>query len=466
MRTGAGTLTIIPAFRSATLNDRFDTPGFVGFIQENQSQYSVEARFAGNRISIFDYIVGAYFFDERVKGNYTFSQDALAAYQDFVSSTKSYAAFGRLTANITDRLRLVGGVRYTEDDKQYDGLSNVITVVCTVRVAGVPSCPTSPVLPVTDTVAQLPFAVVNNGAISIGTTGALAVSAVTTVDQPLKNNRLTYRGAVEFDVASRSLLYGSIETGYRSGGFSLAFGHETFQPEYITAYTIGSKNRFFDNRLQLNVEGFVWNYRNQQINHTGVDLHGNQGQFVENAGRSVNKGVEAETQFLLTRTTLLTADVQYLDARFRQFIYKQPVGTAPPYTGCAVAVDAVNAGLYDVNCAGKQSYQSPRWTVNLGGQQTFTAGSYNIVMEADTQYRTSRYVGFDFIPAELVGSTWTTNAQLTFSPKSDKWSVAGFIRNLENKRIPGYANEYGIGNLTSTVTSPPRTYGIRANVKF
>ncbi len=340
-QTGAGTLTIIPAWRYATIDNRFDSPGYIGYIQEKDEQHSIEARFSGNRIGIFDYIVGGLYFDESIRGNYTFDQTGFAAYQDFTSSTKSTAGFVRLTANLSDRLRLIGGARYTDDRKRFDGAADVVLVSCTVRVNGVPSCPNAPLIPVTDTLAQLPFAVPTIGGrpIPIGTTGAIAIRANTPVHTPLNNDRLTYRLAAEFDLAPRSLLYASYETGYRSGGFNLSAGYETFRPEYLDAYTIGIKNRLFGNRLQLNIEGFYWKYRDQQAGHTGVDKLGVQGNFVENIGRSTLKGVEAEAQLLATKTTLLSANVQYLDSKYKDFTYQVPVGAAPPYVGCPAAID-------------------------------------------------------------------------------------------------------------------------------
>lgn len=468
-KSDAGTLTILPAWRYSDLNNKFAAPGFVGYIQEKDEQFSLEARFAGERIGIFDYILGAYMFDENVDGNYTFAQQALNAYQEFESDTRSYALFGRLTANLSDRLRLIGGLRWTRDEKQFDGQADVLLVRCTRAVNFVPSCPTTPLLPVGDSYTELqpPFIVPPPGGVRpIGASGAILIRAVTPVRSEQSRSKMTWRAGMEFDVGARSLLYGSVETGYRSGGFSLSAGYETFDPEYITAYTLGMKNRFFDNRLQLNVEAFLWKYRDQQINHTGVDAAGNQGQFTENAGRSTNKGVEVEAQFLATPTTLLSAQVQYLDATFKDFVYREPIGATPPLTGCPYTASPTAAGQYDIDCSGNQAYQSPKWTINLGAQQTIEMGDYKLVLAADTQYRTSRFVAFQYLPEQQVGDTWVSNANITFSPEGDGWSIGAFVRNIENNRVPSAGLTYNAANAVTMVTSPPRTYGVRAGVKF
>jgi len=463
-----GTFTILPAWRAADLNEIFAVPAFEAYLQEKDEQFSLETRLNGQANTWLDYIVGAYYFDERVKGNYTFNQQALSVFQDFTSKTRSLAAFGRLTAHVTDRFRVVGGLRYTDDDKHFDGTAEPVQVVCSRRVNGVPSCPTAPLIPTVDNASQVGFAVpaVGGAPVPIGTSGAIATASLTAVDTPLSANKLTYRAATEFDVAPASLLYASYETGYRSGGFSLASGHETFQPEYLDAYTLGLKNRFFANRLQLNLEAFVWKFRDQQVTHAGIDSHGLQGNFTENVGRSTNRGFELETQFLALQDLLVSADAQYLDASYDSFVYQVPVGNAPPFVGCPYAVNASNPAFYTVNCSGKTAYQSPRWTVNLGIQQTFHLGSMQLVAQADTQYKTSRVVAFEYLPYQIVGPNWQSNAQLSLSPDSSKWTVAGYVQNIEDHRNEVGAPIYGVGGLTTMVTTAPRTYGMRISARF
>ena len=154
---------------------------------------------------------------------------------------------------------------------------------------------------------------------------------------------------------------------------------------------------------------------------------------------SVARPLQALTpraQFLLTSTTRLSADIQYLHTRYATFNYQVPNHGAPPYTGCASSLDA-DPAFYDVNCAGKPAYNSPLWTVNPGIEQTVPFGNYKFLASVDSQFRTSRYVGFEFQPAQLVGSTWTTNAQLLFAPSDDHWSVAGFRSQYRKRSVSG-----------------------------
>lgn len=470
-KTAIGTLSVIPAWRYNKLNYLATGGAFGAFQRETDQQYSLEARFAGNRVGPIDYTLGALYYHEDISANIALSTSASAAFSDSHYITESIAPFGRLTLHLDDRLRLVGGIRYTEDRKRFTGTTISGAIVCQVRVAGVPTCPNTPLFPVVQTPAEIPFGFPAAGSppvlLRVGgvPTGAVLIRGDRSDDQRLTNHRVTYRGAIEFDVAPQSMLYASVETGYRSGGFSAATGFETYDPEFITAYTIGSKNRFFGNRVQLNVEGFWWEYKDQQVSSVRPDLAGRITNITQNIGQSRIRGVEVEAQVLVTPTTLISADVQYLDSRNKSFTYVNQNTGVPPLTGCVATLDAA-ANRYNVDCAGKPGYNSPKWTLNLAAQQTIHLGEFDLVASADTQYRGARYLGFLYLPEQFAPGVWRSNAQLSFGPANGRWSIAGFVRNIENHRTPVFSSTQPIANILVSTRAAPRTYGARVAVKF
>ena len=119
-----------------------------------------------------------------------------------------------------------------------------------------------------------------------------------------------------------------------------------------------------------------------------------------------------------------------------------------------------------MNCTGFQSYNSPKWTINLSAQQTIEIGDYKLVPGVDTQFRTSRYVGFQYLAEQHLGHVWQTNAQIAFGPASDRWSLAVFIRNIEDHRTPNYSAIHPLANILIDGTSAPRTFGGRVSAKF
>ncbi|WP_206244846.1 TonB-dependent receptor [Novosphingobium terrae] len=453
-QTPIGTVSVIPAWRHALKNNlNIESGQAVGNIQQ-ADQYSAEARLVSTGGKLLDYIAGAYYFSEHLDDDVHNSSGALANFNINHFATHSPSFYGRLTLHATSWLRFTGGARYTEDHKRFFNSQNTaLAVVCAVAAA----CPAAPLLPYTMTLAQQPHAPALGGAPVAVSPGVLVARTDTYPGGTLGTNKVTWRGAIEADVARHSLLYASVETGYRAGGFN-AFN--TYNPENITAYTLGSKNRFFSNRLQLNIEAFWWKYRDQQLSYFGIDPTGRLGVITENVGRSTIKGVDAEARAQVTHTTLLTANVQYLDARYDSFTYVSP---APTFTGCA---QAPTGALYTVDCSGRRAINSPKWTVNLGIEQTIPLGDRQITLSADTQYRSGRYTGFDYIPQEYVDHSWVSNASVSYGTRDGKYVISGYIRNIGNNRAQIYGTPVPGSNLITSIIAPPRTYGLRLSARF
>ncbi len=465
----AGTLTIIPAYRKSTLDSVFANPAFYGYTQEEDEQTSLEVRFATKDFGMFRFIVGGNYFDEDVDGNYTFAQQGLSAYQEFTSDSTSVAVFADTTASVTDAFRIVAGIRYTDDQKDMDGQADVLLNICTLSTPyGRPDCPTAPLLPLTDSPADLgaPFIVPTlpgpPNATPVGATGAILALAPTSNQSSSSEQKVTWRAGIEYDVTTDAMLYATYSTGYRSGGFALAFGFETFDPEYLDAYTIGLKSTLLDGRLNLNLEGFYWEYSDQQISHIGVDARGNNGLFTQNIGESTIQGFEIETVFLATETTRLNATVQYLDATFDKFTYMQG-GATKPVSGCDVSPDGA---AWQIDCTNKEAYNSPEWTMNFGIQQIFAVGDYQLTAALNTQYKAEQVVGFEYLEHNYADSYWKTDASLSLSQDNAAWQATAWIRNMSDAEILNtspFNSNLAVG--TNSLMAP-RTYGVRLDWNF
>jgi iron complex outermembrane receptor protein len=469
-QTGAGTLTIIPAYRETKLNLVSDAAAFMFSQKEKDKQTSLEARFNSQRIGLFEYTVGGFYYDEKIDSNQVINTGALMALLHDKLTTKSFAPFARVTVHVSDTLRLVGGARYTQDKKTFGETGAAGTIVCLPPGTGL--CPNAPLFPFVNDFAAIGFSFPPANPISpfisaipLPGTGAIVQRTGRLQNNKLTFSRTTWRAAVEYDIAPRSLLYVSTETGFRSGGFSGAAGFETYNPEFLTAYTVGSKNRLLDNRLQLNLEGFYWKYKDQQVNFVGLDANNNTANQTRNIGKSKITGLEVESQFLVTPATLLGAIVQYLDAKAESYVYPTSATGARPLTGCALTPNA-NPTLINVDCSAFPNYNSPKWTVNLAAQQTISLSDYKVVLGLDTQYKSSRFMAFQYLPEQLVAATWSTNAQVSLSPTGDRWSVAVYLRNIEDKRTPTFLSASPSTNFLVQSITAPRSYGVRVAAKF
>lgn len=496
-------LAIIPAYRHSKLNNQFNGPPFKAAInQDKAEQFSVEARLSGSTGPV-DWIVGSFYFDETVEGVNSFNQFATIGGNDYKSQSESLAFFGRATFNLTDELRLVGGIRYTDESRSIAADAYAVAGVCLEETVGrAPFCPFVPTLPVgltlADSLAQLdpalfplrpistfnpngpsgvaqvfPFGPVNIFA-GAGQFGPGAILAITPnrVSQSGGDDELTYRAAVEYDITPENLIYASFENGFRAGGFNLAFGRETYQPEFIDAFTIGSKNRFFDNRLEINLEMFYWKYKGQQLAALGTDLNGNNAFYTRNVGSSSIKGVDIDFQFLATETTKIRGGVQYLDAKYDSYTFNvvdladpgDPPELLRPVTTCG-AVQDLPTDSYDIDCSGKTALNSPKWTFNIGLEQTVELGDLKLVGTVDGRYRGAREIGFNYIPESRIGSDFTMDAALTLGDIDDRWTLTGYVRNLTNKAVQSIV-QIGAGQVVGANYQPPRTYGVRAKFNF
>jgi iron complex outermembrane receptor protein len=468
-----GSLTILPAYRSSSLNGLGNTFGYSQIVDEKDGQSSLELRLASEDTGLIRWIVGAYYFHESIDAIYQFNQEALAPIQDLNTGTLSKAGFGRLSIAPIENLRISAGLRYTDDRKTFDGTSKILLSACTVT-APIPACPSAPLMPTTSSFAsesaQLGlFPIIPNTLYGSSLPGA-ADSVFPLYTIPINASqtfsKVTWHAGLEYDLAKESLLYANWDTGYHAGGFAFAEIKPTYLPEYVSAYSIGSKNRFLNDTLELNLEGFYWLYTNQQISHGGTDLNGAYVFYTNNAGSSTIKGGEISLKYLMTPHTVLSIDSQYLGAIYNDFSYQTPAGgtNAPPETGCPFS--QTDATHYTVNCAGKTALQAPKWSGNVAIRQSIDLADYSLTGELSAHGQSASVIGFEMVPAEVQNAYAEGNASLTLAPTAGRWSVILFVNNFTDRRPYGSAYYNSVMGTFAASVGPPRIEGVRAAAKF
>jgi iron complex outermembrane receptor protein len=471
-------LTIQPAYRQAKINSLYTSPDFRGALtDENDKQSSVEARFAGNA-GQFDYLVGGYYFKEDIKDDLVINQLILTPFQDYTTGTNSKAAFGQLAFHMTPTVTLTAGGRYTQDRKTFDGVSDNYVLFCGTGAPPQNFCPGLPLEPFVNNAAALSNFYTSRGIpvspVPLGLLGLLppntpsVLEATIPINAVTKTDKFTYRFAADWQVAPRSLLYTSYETGFHGGGFSFARGLDSYQPETINAFTLGSKNRLWDNQLQANVEAFLWKYKNQQFSQFGFDLGTPPATvfYTSNVGNSTIKGVDTDLAFQATSTTRLSSSIQYLNFVYDKFITYAPNLGLPPNYGCPYAPVTYNGTpSFALNCSGKPGFNAPKWSFNTDIAQTFKLDNYQFVLQGGTRFRGSYFVAPTYQPWLLSKAAFESDAALTFTPRTQLWFISGYVNNIENKRRIVLINTSAINTLTA-ITSDPRTFGIRVGKHF
>ena len=209
--------------------------GLIITSDSDHEQFSQELQLLGTAMDDrLDWLLGVYYLDE--EGSQTFGGNISFAPPSLIplftemteNSTESISVFGQLTYDITDRLAITGGVRWTQDDKDFD------------YMVAFPDDPTTPLV------------------------DESALITNPTLDETFEST--DGKIGLDFQVNDQVLLYGSISTGFQAGGFqTLCFGSPVcagtiYDPQEVINYEVGVKADLLDNRLRINANVFHAQY--------------------------------------------------------------------------------------------------------------------------------------------------------------------------------------------------------------
>jgi len=193
---------------------------------------------------------------------------------------KSYGIFGEAYVNFTDTVKLTVGARYNNDDKYIAArstLANFLTPYNATSMFASPyrygyavtGAPTSSRLQPFDADPKTPCSITSTTA-----SGVLTAANVTGCEdfsvRRVKFSEWTGRAVLDWQISDDNLVYISYSRGYKSGGINPPLQpvfavNDGFDPEFVNAFEIGSKNTFLDGTLRLNVTGFYYQYKSLQL---------------------------------------------------------------------------------------------------------------------------------------------------------------------------------------------------------
>ncbi|HWL47604.1 MAG TPA: TonB-dependent receptor [Sphingomonadaceae bacterium] len=437
--TPIGTVTAIAAHRVTNVNFESITATFYNGEDAEQNQDSVEVRLASGDDQPFRYLAGLFFLDEKAHVQQINEQGTGLSNASINIHNRTVAGFTQLTYAFTDSFRISGGIRFNRDIKK--SYSPRYTI---------PNYPF-------DTVSLR-----DRPAEGVG-------NFVSLVDQKKSFNSTTWKAGVEFDAAPDSLLYANVATGFKAGGFSYGPpGGIFYEPEHIISYVIGSKNRFLDRRLQLNIEAFYMRYTDQQVQSFAFLPGIGNFTITQNAAKSTVKGFEWDAIFLPVQTTRLSFSGQYMKARYNDFIVRSASDPSNRQT-CPTTPDS---GSFLVDCSGRPLVNAPTWVLQGGIDQTFEfSNGGNVVVSISERFESARETYLSYLRETYAPSYNRTDASLTYNAPSRNWSLTAWIRNIEDKAVvtsvnPGRTYSITGGGLMGAMLQPPRTFGARVNVNF
>jgi iron complex outermembrane receptor protein len=191
--------------------------------------------------------------------------------------TTSYAAFGQVDYDLTTKLTLTGGLRWSQDKKTFHYVSDVDYGLLTLFE----------------------------------------------YDNEKTFSSISGRLGLRYAISDDANVYATYNRGTKSGGF---FSGQTTDPddlgpyrdETVNAYEIGAKSEFLDRRLRVNVSAFYYDYKDLQV-YTVIQRSGLPVQLFTNASKARVYGGEAEIEARPMTGLSLTLGASLLSAEYKDF---------------------------------------------------------------------------------------------------------------------------------------------------
>ena len=470
---GFGTLTLVGNFTQTDNASRSYGPGFLFDQDDTAEQSSLEARLSGES-DVLRWVGGLYYSQEDQTSKYwvdqgfLFNQTGIALDQ---LDDETIAAFGEVTFHLTDVLHLTGGIRYTEEGKDIDGFTfnrQPNAGPTCVDLTGAP-----PVF-IGTVAGVIPMAATNGNGVPYPF--PYCRDAIT---GQRDWNDTSWKLGLSYDAAD-SLLYATVSRGFKAGGFFAAGNNadvgNSFEPETLTSYALGAKNRFLGDRLQLNAEAFFWDYKDHQENYL-APLYDDQPSFgfITQSADAEIYGLDVEVDLLISDYDRLGLKAQYLHAEYTAatFLVARPgelqapaaAPPSPPTSACPAT--RLVLGLYQIDCSGQQMPRSPEWSLTSEYDHTFRlAGGAQLIPGVRLQYSGSYWSAVDYHPLQKQDAYVTYGADLTFMSATEAWSVTAYGRNLSDEDVYSSSFMYPSSNVAMNSLFAPRTYGVRVRFDF
>ena len=304
--------------------------------------------------------------------------------------TDSIALYADWTFDLTSKLKLDVGTRYTDEDKRAIVLNRFYA----------------------DATFSRPIAVAAD------------------FDKKTNFTNVSPKVSLDYQITPDIMVYGLATRGFKSGGYNIRANAvavprsaEPFDDETVDSIEIGSKMAFLDQRVFLNLSAFHNKYKDIQLSvFTGIDTNGDGtndaffGDFT-NAGAGTINGLEIEYQYLPSQHWLISGNLAWLDAKYDEYMDRgvnvadqMKFTNAPDFSGALnveYRTDLANGG--NLSARVSYSYQSEVWPttdlspvirqdgyglVNAGviwkldDAWTFSLQGTNL---ADKEYRTTGY---------------------------------------------------------------------------
>jgi iron complex outermembrane receptor protein len=371
---------------------------------QEADQFTQELRLSGEQQSL-RWVAGFYYInidtDNTEAFNLPLPLTGVLLNTDWAVDTESWAVFGQFEYDFTPEWTFIGGLRWTEDEKEMDLLN-------TITVAGLGSF-------------QIPF--------NEATVGDLAKQ---------DDGDYSFKAELDYKPDADLLFYGSITRGNKGGSFSAPLDLTVtpasavpYDPETLTAYELGFKAEFMDGRARFNAAAFYYDYDDYQAFRLENFV-----QVVFNAQAEIY-GAEAE-------------------------LYVQPAeGWSLVLGGSVLEATVDDITLPSGRITDRDPPQAPSFTMNGLLRKEWPFWNGMLALQGDFSWVDSYQASVLNSPATKISDYVIGNARLSYKPDDSGWEASVFVKNIADAEIETYAFDLVTSGLpfNQIIYLPPRWVG-------
>ncbi|WP_445425762.1 TonB-dependent receptor [Alishewanella sp. HL-SH06] len=380
-------------------------------------QFTQEFRLASDTSNALSWQVGTYYFDSSFAVN---TVDGFFGATEVFHGNTSWALFGQATYQLTEKLTVTGGLRYTDDEKTFSvGQQNVDG-----------------------------FAVV------------LGIASEQQYDPiKVKDDQLGWELSANYRLTDTTSLFTRAAEGFRAQtiqGRDVAFEAppSVAGAETITSFEVGTKSDLLDNTLRLNAALFYYVIDDIQLSAIGGETQGNQ---LINADKGTGYGFEVDFDYRVLKNLMLGGGFSYNKTELKD----DNLTIAPCGSGQCTVLDPVVNGLALIN--GNPFPQAPETILTLNARYDYPLESGEIYVYADYQVQGDTNL-FLYESAEFNSKNNNeAGLRVAYVNYKNSYEVGVFGRNITDQDNLKGAIDFS--NLTGFVNEP-RVFGIDFRMNF
>ncbi len=401
----------------------------------------------------------------------------------FDQSAESFSVFTHNVLQITDQLAVTLGARYVDETKrasfrQLQASNGACQASVTGALTGaVPAALRTGLVGLNCFPFIAPVGIAAPTALGGGLASRYLGLPREWADR-FDDDELTYTGQLSYKPTERTMIYGSISHGFKSGGFNLdptaailvnssavlttgaapIYADPRFQSEKVNAYEVGFKGKF--DRLTANLALFQMEMSGFQVlEFTGL-------QFTTfNVHGAKSRGVELEVWGRITEALSANFATTLVDAKYDK--------------DCATGIPAVNLSSVSRLC-GYPLTNAPEvaGVAGLTYDAALPGSGWGLVANVNANYSSRRRTTTQAVEANLTpipfdyqDAYWKLNARLGFTAPGGRWSFELWGTNLTNEITAGLVANAPLRGLAGTrariaSVDEPRMYGMTLRTNF